>query len=153
MIWNDAITNRTKQDVNHVKELNYKLIHGTMTQDEKAEWLTDLKGALNLSDLRRIKNNIELLNIVLELNLTISAIPEIPDENYYSELLTNVQSIYNTNIHYRATPRTPQQPLNLYTKWNDIEKILEDTYNVLNNNFFYYCGDDYYCGDEIGLLL
>ncbi len=152
-IWQEAITDRSQADVNRVLELLAKIKFETFTDDEKAEWLTDSKGALNTSDLLRIKNNIELLAEVLELDLTISNVPDIPKESYYTELLHNVAAIREAGITFSSTPTVPQAPLNTYDKWNDIEKILEDIYNVLMNNFHYFCGEQLYAGDTVALLL
>lgn len=51
------------------------------------------------------------------------------------------------------TPKTPSMPVNTYQKMNDIEKILDDVYGILLNNFNYYCGSEIYAGDDTGLLL
>ena len=155
LIWNDAIIDRTEQDVERVKELNYKWLMGTISDDEKDEWENDLKGALNTSDLVRIENNIQLLSDVLELDLHthVGDIPVLPREAYFNDLVQNITAIRNTIYVHSYTPQPPSQPLNLYTKWNDIEKILDDVYTILNNNFYYFCNEGYYCGDQFGLLL
>lgn len=56
---NLMITDRTMQDVNKVKELNEKLRLGTLTEQERISWVRmNYKGALNTSDLSRIKEGI-----------------------------------------------------------------------------------------------
>ena len=92
IIWNDTITDRSKADVDRVIELNNKLRDGTITPEEKTEWLNDMKGALNTSDLSRIENDIQLLSDVLELDLTtyIGNIPTYPRVAYYTNLQTNL---------------------------------------------------------------
>lgn len=152
-IWQDAVTDRSQADVNRVLYLLSKVKFAALTEDEQAEWLTDSKGALNTSDLARIKNNIELLMEVLELTNTVSDVPAYPQAGYYAELLTNVKAIRDGSVVYKSTPAVPEAPLNTFQKWNDIEHILLDVYNILLNNFHYYCGESLYAGDNTALLL
>ena len=152
LLWKLTVTDRSETDVHRILELLKK---GWMnfSELEKEEWKTDLKGALNKSDLERIQNNIQLLSDVLELDLKVSAVPEIPNKVFFDEVIANTESIRNAYCIHADTPVTPSQPLNSFIKWNDIEKILDDVYNILLNNFHYYCGNEIYAGDEIGLLL
>lgn len=155
IVWNDAVTDRTSYDTSRVIELTNKIKNNTITQEEMTEWLAGLKGALNKSDLERIENNVQLLSDVLELDLPtyVDNIPDLPDESYYLNLVNNVQALRESAYIRRTTPQTPQQPINTYTKWNDIEKILQDIFEILHNNFYYYCGSEIYAGEEFGLLL
>lgn len=152
--WIEPVTNRTQADVNRVKELAVKS-WDAMTSQEKTEWSNGLKGALNKADLERIETNIHLLSEVLELGLTTheNDIPVIPNITYWNNLLTNVQSIRESySIHF-DTPLTPARPINEFSKVNDIEKILLDVYTIIESNFFYESIDDYYMGEEVGLVL
>lgn len=151
--WIKPITDRTSDDVEIVNYLNRKLREGTLTPAEKAVWLTDLKGAFNLSDQRRILNNLNILNKALELNLTIPSSDNLPNSDWYALLIHDIKKLKDSYIVYDNTPDVPENPLNYYKKFNDIEKILEDIYLILSNNFFHYCGESYYSGDEFGLLL
>ena len=153
-IWRDPVFNRRQSDIDHLLYLLSKMKFSEFTEDEKADWLSGEKGALNRTDLERIKNNIELLNEVLELPTTVPNIPDLPQVDFYNSILNDVQAIRNCNYKKNSTPRVPAQPLNTFSKWNDIEKILYDVYDVLVNNFHYYCGGDgLFAGDSIGLLL
>ena len=152
-IWQDAVYDRTQADVDRIKELLSKVKFSELTTEEKAELLTDSKGALNMSDLERIKNNIDLMAEVLELRITTTAIPDITTTSYFNEIRQNVQTIRNAGFIRNTTPRVPAAPLNTYEKWNDIEKILHDTYDILMNNFHYYAGEQLYGGDSVALLL
>ncbi len=152
-IWEDAVFDRTQADVDRVLELLSKIKFSELTLEEKAELLTDSKGALNTSDLERIKNNIELMAEVLEITLNVSEVPEIPTTAYFNEIRQNVQAIRNMGFIRNTTPQVPAPPLNTYGKWNDIEKILHDTYDILMNNFHYYAGEQLYSGDSVALLL
>ena len=112
-----------------------------------------MKGALNRSDVQRIQNNIQLLSDVLELGLVVKAVPDHPNETLLSSIITNTEIIRNAYVIHADTPETPSMPVNTYQKLNDIEKILEDVYGILLNNFHYYCGTEIYAGDETGMIL
>ena len=68
----------------------------------------------------------------------------------FSSALIRLQLKYMVHTN---TPVTPAQPLNDFEKWNNIEQILYDVYEILMNNFNYYCGEEIFAGDETGLLL
>lgn len=112
-----------------------------------------MKGSLNTSDLIRIQNNIQLLSDVLELNLTVSDVPEIPTVTLFDEVRENTGKIRGAYCIHSTTPTVPEEPVNTLEKWNDIEKILSDVYEILLNNFHYYCGTEIYAGESSGLLL
>lgn len=152
LLWKNAVTDRTQSDVECVLEL-LKKGWQSFTHEEKETWKNGLKGALNRADLERIQNNVQLLSDVLELDLVVEAIPEIPKVNFYNTLAENVEAIRGAYCIHADTPPTPVPPLNTYQKWNDIEKILLDVYEILLNNFSYYCGNEIYAGDTSGLLL
>ena len=61
------VTDRTQQDVAYVKQLIDKLVTGTATDAEKAEWNSfTLKGAYNHTDLNRVTAAMEDLKSRLE---------------------------------------------------------------------------------------
>lgn len=60
------ITDRTQQDVNYVIQLIDKLVSGTATDAEEAEWNSfTLKGAYNYTDLNRVTEAMEYLKDLL----------------------------------------------------------------------------------------
>lgn len=152
LLWKQAVTDRAQSDVERVLELLEKGWQN-FSEDEKNEWSGGMKGALNKSDLERVQNNIQLLSDVLELGLDVPVVPELPDEAFFKLLASNVESIRSAYCIHTTTPETPAAPLNTYSKWNDIEQILTDVYEILLNNFHYYCGSEIYAGDDTGLLL
>ena len=152
LLWKNAVTDRTQSDVERVLEL-LKKGWQSFTHEEKETWQNGLKGALNRADLERIQNNVQLLSDVLELDLVVEDIPEIPMADFYNTLAANVEAIRGAYCIHADTPPTPPAPLNTFQKWNDIEKILLDVYEILMNNFSYYCGGEIYAGDTSGLLL
>lgn len=152
LLWQTAVTDRSQSDVERVQELLEKGWQN-FSDEEKTEWSDGMKGALNASDLVRVQNNIQLLSDVLELDLNVLAVPELPDEIFYALIISNTERIRGAYCIHTTTPETPDAPLNTYSKWNDIERILTDVYEILLNNFHYYCGGEIYAGDDTGLLL
>lgn len=156
------VYNRTQEDVDRVKYLNEQYLNGTITEDEKREWNTGingkvgLKGAFNLSDIKRNENNCKIIGELVSAPVIIKewdygAIPRVSD---YARICSNVQKIRSAFITHSDTPEVPKQPLNTYQKWNDIEKILHDVYYIYVRlkNSYYYCGTEMYAGEGIGDL-
>lgn len=152
LLWIEAVTDRSQSDIYRVLELLEKGWKN-FTDSEKREWYAGMKGTLNTSDLIRIQNNIQLLSDVLELNLTVSDVPEIPTVTLFGEIRENTGKIRSAYCIHSTTPIVPEEPVNTFEKWNDIEKILSDVYEILLNNFHYYCGTEIYAGESSGLLL
>lgn len=152
LLWIEAVTDRSQSDVYRVLEL-LKKGWKDFSDSEKQEWSAGMKGSLNASDLERVQNNIKLLSDVLELNLAVSEVPEFPTVSLFNEIRENTGKIRNAYCIHSATPIVPNEPLNTFEKWNDIERILDDVYKILLNNFHYYCGTEIYAGESNGLLL
>lgn len=150
--WIEPVTDRTQQDVDHAKDLISGW--GSLTDDQKAEYLAGLKGCLNTADLERIENNIQILIDVLELDKEshVGVIPEIPTASYMADLKANVRAIREGYFVHADTPEVPDAPYNTFQKFNDMEKILKDVHEVVSSQFSYYAGE-IYAGDETGLLL
>lgn len=154
------VYDRTQEDVDRVKYLNEQYLNGTITEDEKHEWNTGingkvgLKGAFNLSDIKRNENNCKIIGELVAAPVIIKEwdygdIPKISD---YARIRENVQKICSAFITHSDTPEVPNQPLNTYQKWNDIEKILHDVYYIYVRlkNSYYYCDTEMYAGEGIG---
>ena len=188
--WIEPITDRTSFDVEMVKKLNsydYTNI-SNLPADIAAYWvkdgkIIDGKGALNLSDLQRVTNNIislfAQLGIISITHLTpsdslypsatlypgtasveetagitdIINIPEIPRVSWWDKLEELLERLYETQLIYADTPEIPERPYNTYIKWNNIEKILEDIHTHQTTEIARYAGNEYYAGQDIGLLL
>lgn len=149
MSWIKPICDRTLENVNRVIELNSKILNNTATVEEVLEWKTNLKGALNKSDLERIVNNCDYLSDVLGITITTQTVPELPTLSWYQTLLTNIQTLISGYVVYPDTPTLPSSPLNTYQKWNDIEKILFDMNNILETSGMYFCsGEELLCEDN-----
>ena len=148
------VYDRTQEDVNEVVRLE-KVGWAGMTEDERAAWKKGMKGALNLSDIKRIENDCYILAQLLNVSIVTHRenLPRFPTGSYFKALLDNVATLRAVGYRYQTTPEVPEQPINTYQKVNDIEKILSDIYDVYNSNFVHYAGEGLYAGQEIGLLL
>ena len=70
----NLITDRTQADVDRYTELKDKSLRG-MTDDEKAEWQTQLKGAYNFTDMNRVEAAVEdLANRLTEAGYIVSPV-------------------------------------------------------------------------------
>lgn len=152
--WEPPVTDRTQTDVNYAKEL-IAIGWNNMTAEQRTEYLAGLKGCINTSDLSRIENNIQILIDVLELDKTshVGVVPEFPTANYFLDMKLNVAAIRAAYCVHADTPEVPELPYNTWQKYNDIEKILTDVYEVVSAQMNYYAGTEIYAGDTVGLLL
>lgn len=155
------VYDRTQEDVDRVKYLNERYLKREITDKEMEEWRTGingklgLKGALNLSDIKRNENNCDIIGkfIQAEVNIKEWDYGDIPREGDYERILSNVGAIRSTAfVVHEDTPEVPSHPLNTYQKWNDIEKILHDVYYiyVMLKNSYYYCGTEMHAGEGTG---
>lgn len=151
--WIPPVMDRTQDDVDLAARLmaaGWK----NLTAEEQEKYLKGLKGCLNTSDLYRIENDIQILLDVLELEgkSCVGAVPSPPKESYFANLKANVAAIRAAYCVHADTPQVPDLPYNTWQAYNDIEKILNDVYEVVSSQFSYYTGE-IYAGDTIGLLL
>lgn len=156
MAYTEPIFDRSQSDVVKLQSFldrGYK----NLTADEKTEWLnTNFKGALNISDLNRIEQNMIVLSGILGLTITVKTWQEtdIPINTDFTRIRNNLSLIReqaeSMGLIYDLTPEVPNLPFNHYQKINDIEKIIFDIY-MLYTNKYYYCGQEVYCGENIGL--
>lgn len=149
------IYDRTQENVDRIKELTEKYLNGTITDEEKSEWNDNSKGAFNLSDINRIESNISSIAsfLIVFVDTKQWEYENIPRVSDYERIRNNVQSIKDAWV-LSNIPEIPEQPLNTYQKWNDIEKILHDVYQNYKRyiNSFYYSGTEIYAGEGIGDL-
>lgn len=150
------VYDRTQSDIDLVIELNNKYINGTITEEEKAQWLSGMKGALNASDLSRIESNTASIAGLLKLTLLTKnwSRENIPRESDFLRIRNNVQSLREAWSIPSSVPATPTQPLNTFQKWNDIERILYEiylSYEKTTSNFAI-CGSEIYAGEGIGVI-
>lgn len=151
--WIEPIYDRSQSDVERISQLNKKGYY-SLTDEEKQEWLQNSKGCLNKSDLNRIENNIKVIYDMLGEDKAIATYPEIPNVSYYTALRGRVADVRTKAFAALYCDKTvPEQPLNHFEKWNDIERILFEIHRVLEENAkaFLYCMEDaeLYCDSGV----
>lgn len=151
------ITDRTSEDVARWKELHDKG-WAAMTEAERAEWLGEMKGRYNYTDMNRVENVVSSLSErfieagYLPMPLTVKVDWNrwsAPTKADFQRYFGNVDVLRSLVAGYSTTPATPtiQEPFD-YNKANDLEKILLDLDDILTKlpESWNYCGD-IYCGE------
>lgn len=148
------VFDRTQDDVERVRYL-HNIGWDGMNSDQRKEWKAGMKGAFNISDVKRNENNCYVIAQMLNVSLVTyrDNFPEHPTSEYFANLLSNVSVLRDTGYRYSDTPEVPEPPINSYQKVNDIERILHDVYEVFKSNFSYYAGEGLCAGDETNLIL
>ena len=147
------ITDRTEADVERLKALCAKGWTG-MSDAEKEEWLSGLKGAYNAADLNRVGSAVEYVaGRLREFGYAAAVNPKkdwttenIPTPEQMERYLTDVATLRSALAVLPTTPETPADMEKLtYTEANNIEKILEDVDLLLTYmaQAWYYSGDVY----------
>lgn len=161
MSWSSPIFDRTSEDV--LKVQTYDTIgFKYLDENQKREWMSGLKGALNYFDLNRIEGNTEFLANLYEITgLTFKTnwqMTDIPERFDFQRIIDNVDVLRTRGKVLDSTPKTPSLPLNVHTKINDIEKILYDIYWVYENESLAFARDDerfkaeLYANDDISVV-
>lgn len=126
------ITDRTEADVERARGLAAKGF-SAMTADERAEWLTGMKGAYNASDLNRVGTALNYLTARLDTicgrSITWTAktdwaVTDIATASQAAEYRQQIQDIRDVLAYPAGTPDAPELPRLTYTGANDIERIL-----------------------------
>lgn len=152
----NLITDRTQEDVERYAELKAKYLHG-MTDAEKAEWETFLKGAYNYTDMNRVESAVEyvanrlteagyVVIPVVKKNWNRTSKPTLDDLKRYMKNVADIRSALAT---YETTPETPTTERRLsFQTANDIEQILIDVDDLISKmiSAYFYSGD-LYCGE------
>ena len=130
------VVDRTLEDILYLKNLLEKG-YASFTDEEKTIWNSDLKGALNVSDLNRIENNIYVLGkcLGLEIEKFIYNETDIPPEVNFDRIyyyLSNIRNILLSTMDVDI-PEIPLRPYNTYEKYNDIESIIYYMYNIIKD--------------------
>ena len=113
------------------------------------------KGVLNAEDINRIENNTGDIADKIAVPVTVKSWPVggLPRVSDYKRIRDNVERIRQGYGIRSDTPATPEQPLNTYQKWNDIERILFDVNDLYDRteNARAYCGE-IFAGEGVGIL-
>lgn len=135
MPFTQPITDRTILDIDKLQEYD-EIGYKNLTNDQKAEWILGMKGALNASDLNRIESNQQyILNLLstqytltFKTNWQMTDFVEDSDENrILSNLITLMQP-----FDFNDQTVVPDKPLNYFEKINQIESIILQMYNKYN---------------------
>lgn len=150
------ITDRTILDIDKLQEYD-EIGYKNLTTEQKNEWLSGMKGALNSSDLNRIESNQQfILNILsnqyiltFKTNWLMTDFVEDSDEN---RILMNLKTLMQP-FNFEEEPQVPEKPLNYFEKINQIENIILQMYNKYYSKIKYYefqtdNGEDFLVDDE-----
>jgi hypothetical protein len=147
------ITDRTEQDVERVKTLAEKAWQD-MTAEERAEWLSPMKGAYNYMDLNRVEEAVAYVAGRLKEYGYLPSLPltrlwsreDIPNERDLARYFRNVLTLRNAIAVWANTPEAPSS-INGFDakKANDLEQILLDIDQIVNfmKDTWFYSGDLY----------
>lgn len=147
------ITDRTKADVDRVKELVSKG-YDAMSGAEKAEWDGEMKGAYNAFDLNRVGLAVDYLTSRLRsYGISVATAPktdwamdDAPTISQMRKYLADVEALRSAIAVLPTTPVVPPDMDGLtYAEANDIEQILTDIDRLITNMTFawFYSGDIY----------
>lgn len=152
----NLITDRTQADVDRYAELQAKGWHG-MTDEEKFEWETSLKGAYNHTDMNRVESAVEYVaNRLTEAGYVVLPVvkkdwtgndkPTLDDIKRYMKNISDIRAALTTFV---TTPEAPTTEKRLtYQMANDIEQILinvDDLVSRMARVYFY--SNDLYSGE------
>lgn len=150
------ITDRSILDIQKLQEYD-EIGYKNLTTEQKNEWLSGMKGALNSSDLNRIESNQQyiftLLNnqyiLTFKTNWLMTDFVEDSDEN---RILMNLKTLMQP-FDFDEEPQVPEKPLNYFEKINQIENIILQMYNKYYSKIKYYefqtdNGEDFLVDDE-----
>ena len=126
---NSFIVDRTQDDVDYAKR---------MLASQRASVVENLKGCLNRSDLQRALDNCAALAILDDETMSSDTIPEFPGNNFFQILLDNAELAKESGFILSDTPDVPQLTLNTYDKWNKLERIFWDNFDIRTSRFKYF---------------
>ena len=149
----NLITDRTGQDVDRVKYLAEKAWQD-MTAEERAEWISPMKGSYNYTDFNRVEEavayvagRLKAFGYLLLLPVTRSwSAEDVPTEKDLARYFSNVALLRNAISVWASTPVAPNS-INDFgaAEANALEQILIDVDLVLTriSQAWFYSGDFY----------
>lgn len=150
------VTDRTQSDVQRVRSVAAKIINGTASAAEIAEWnAANMKGAYNYTDLNRVTAAIDALKTTLNgYGYEVEGLrpvrvwyeTDIPTPDLMAEYLANVSAIRSVLDMLPTTPAVPTDMEQLTTdKANAIERIFADINTLIQNMIaaWFYSGEIY----------
>lgn len=150
------ITDRSILDIQKLQEYD-EIGYNNLTTEQKNEWLSGMKGALNSSDLNRIESNQQYIFTLLsnqyiltfKTNWLMTDFVEDSDEN---RILMNLKTLMQP-FDFNEQTVVPDEPLNYFEKINQIENIILQMYDKYYSKIKYYefqtdNGEDFLVDDE-----
>lgn len=130
----NLVTDRSSSDVSQITSLN-SLGFEKMSEEQLEQYLADLKGAYNISDLNRVEDAVAYVLGRYIANGYDANTLVIKDDWTRNDFFTSTDATrYLNNIKYlrnqiRVPEGTPEVPTDMdkftYSEANDIERILE----------------------------
>ena len=128
----NLITDRTQADVNRYLYLKSKSF-ADMTEEEQLEWLSDLKGAYNFTDLNRVDGAVDyIIGRLKEIGYFVDGVKTnrlwnvqyVPNQSDMEQYLRNIRII--KNVFAMATSVPDSMEYFTHQEANAIEQILLD---------------------------
>lgn len=144
------ITDRTQADVDRVNELHDKANLGTWTEEEQAEWVAGMKGALSYLDYNRIESGVSELatalgaSVTVKTDWTVEGYLTVSDASRWLVNISNIRAKCSGPGNLSGAP-TSMDNLT-YQTMNLIEEILAQVERIANDHLLY-C-DEPICGGE-----
>lgn len=128
--------------------------YANMTEAERAEWVSPLKGVYNHTDMTRVETAVayvagrlkELGYIVVFPTVRTWAVGEIPNEVEITRYFSNVAMLRQSVAVWASTPEAPTSVVGFgVNEANALEKILADIDAILDliSQAWFYSGDLY----------
>ena len=113
------------------------------------------KAYCNYTDLQRLEDNCEYLSDLFGLTITTKTWnrTDFPTVSDLSRIRSNIATLRTVYYTRSTTPTNPDNPLNTYQKWNAAEQILNDIYELYNENLSaYFYASEAYSGELTGVI-
>jgi hypothetical protein len=145
------ITDRTAQDVERWRYLHTKGWEA-MSEEERDEWQTSLKGAYNYTDMNRVESAVQFIaDRFLDLGYYVApevkmvwSVSDHPTKADMERYFANIALLRSILTVLPTTPQAPTTEKKLdYQVANDIEQILTDVDRLISSvkQGWYYAGD------------
>ena len=138
----NLITDRTQADVDRYLYLKGKNFYD-MTTEEQLEWMSDMKGAYNFTDLNRVDGAVDyVVERLREVGCYIDGVKTyklwsreyLPKKKDLEQYLSNIRIVRNALSVLPTTPQVPDDMQMLtYEEANNIERILYEIDWLITN--------------------
>lgn len=150
--WIPPVCDRSEEDVKYAANI-LGMSWSEMSSVQRTKYMSGLKGCMNRIDFERIENNVGILLNEINVDFAEEDLPVFLTEEYFDDLRGRIVTLREGYPIHEDTPSVPELPFNTWQKFNAIEKILSDIYEVATAQFKHYAGNEIYAGESVGLLL